>query len=269
MSKYCSWHNERTIKNYLIFLMHNYNLWFISDENLRHHTLDTVLNYRFTTDLETFNKNLIDPIKLTFDSKIYNIPIKQTIQNEISRQQDKTNTNLIWYFHQNIFKYIWNGWEVPKRWFDIVNYSRKVFVEMKNKHNTMNSSSSQKTYINMQSKILEDNRNCCLLVEVIAKNSQNIPWKNTINWIQQYNENIRRVSIDRFYELVTGESDAFMRLCSVLPIVLDDVVSTINERQRINSVIEELKIYSEDILKSLYLFSFDDYLGFDNFSFQQ
>ena len=33
----------------------------------------------------------------------------------------------------------------------------------------------------MQSKILEDNRNCCLLVEVIAKNSQNIPWKNTIN----------------------------------------------------------------------------------------
>lgn len=60
-----------------------------------------------------------------------------------------------------------------------------------------------------------------------------------------------------------------MRLCSVLPIVLDDVVSTIDERQRINSVIEELKIYSEDILKSLYLFSFDDYLGFDNFSFQQ
>jgi hypothetical protein len=45
---------------------------------------------------------------------------------------------------------------------------------MKNKHNTMNSSSSQKTYNKMQDKLSEDNQNRCYLVEVISKNSQNI-----------------------------------------------------------------------------------------------
>lgn len=40
-------------------------------------------------------------------------------------------------------KYLKNGWSVPKEGFDIVNEKKKIFVEMKNKHNTMNSSSSQ------------------------------------------------------------------------------------------------------------------------------
>ena len=40
---------------------------------------------------------------------------------------------------------------------------------MKNKHNTMNSSSSQKTYIKLQQKLLEDSNATCYLVEIIAK----------------------------------------------------------------------------------------------------
>ena len=58
---------------------------------------------------------------------------------------------------------------------------KKIFVEMKNKHNTMNSSSSQKTYMRMQNKILED-KNCeCYLVEIISKASQNIIWKVSLD----------------------------------------------------------------------------------------
>jgi len=64
---------------------------------------------------------------------------------------------------------------VPKTGFDIVNINKKIFVEMKNKHNTMNSSSAQKTYINMQDVIVKDSKSTCMLVEVIAKKSQNIP----------------------------------------------------------------------------------------------
>jgi len=44
-----------------------------------------------------------------------------------------------------------------------------IYVEMKNKHNTMNSSSSQKIYMRMQNKILENPKAVCMLVEVIAK----------------------------------------------------------------------------------------------------
>ncbi len=51
--------------------MRDYNLGFISNENLYKHVKETVNKYRFKVDLAEFNKNLIDPIKLTFDSKVY------------------------------------------------------------------------------------------------------------------------------------------------------------------------------------------------------
>ena len=43
--------------------MRNYNLGFISNENLFFHVQETVEKYRFNIDLKKFNKNLIDPIK--------------------------------------------------------------------------------------------------------------------------------------------------------------------------------------------------------------
>jgi hypothetical protein len=123
----------------------------------------------------------------------------------------------------------------------------------------MNANSSQKTYINMQSKILSDNKTVCMLVEVIAKNSQDIPWVITVDGKQSNNSRIRRVSIDKFYEIVTGDKNAFKKLCEVLPDVIDDVVSVVKGKESINSVIEELKLYSENTLKSLYMLSFEKY----------
>jgi Eco47II restriction endonuclease len=94
-------------------VMRNYNLNFISNENLFNHVKETVLKYRFQIDLKEFSKNIIDPIKLTFDSKVYKKDMTALIEDEIMRQIDKSNTNHIGYFHQNIFKYLGNGWDVP------------------------------------------------------------------------------------------------------------------------------------------------------------
>jgi len=243
--------------------MKHYNLSFISDEDLFSHVKETVEKYRFTIDLKKFNKNLIDPIKLTFDSKIYGKSLEETIELEIIRQMDKSNTNHIGYFHQNIFKYMDSAWEVPKQGFDLINEKEKIYVEMKNKHNTMNSSSAQKTYIAMQNKILRGADITCMLVEVIAKQSQNIPWKISINSEQYVHDNIRRVSIDKFYEIVTGEKDAFKLLCEVLPLVLDDVLVETEQETVQNTVFKELNKISPNLLKSLYLLSFSKYEGFD------
>jgi len=244
--------------------MTEYNLEFISDENLFFHVKETVEKYRFNIDLKKFNKNLIDPIKLTFDSKIYGKSLEDTIELEIIRQMDKSNTNHIGYFHQNIFKYIDGEWSVPKQGFDLVNEKEKIYVEMKNKHNTMNSSSAQKTYIAMQNKILKGADITCMLVEVIAKQSQNIPWKISINSEQYVHDNIRRVSMDKFYEIVTGNARAFKALCEVLPTVLDDVIVTLEKETVENSVFKELSQISPNLLKSLYLLSFSKYEGFDS-----
>jgi hypothetical protein len=243
--------------------MHSYNLEFISDENLFAHVKETVEKYRFNIDLKKFNKNLIDPIKLTFDSKIYGKSLEETIELEIIRQMDKSNTNHIGYFHQNIFKYIDGEWIVPKQGFDLVNEKEKIYVEMKNKHNTMNASSAQKTYIAMQSQILKSADITCMLVEVIAKQSQNVPWKISLNGEQYVHDNIRRVSMDKFYEIVTGKKNAFKSLCEVLPLVLEDVLTIQKQTNIQNSVFDELSYISPNLLKSLYLLSFSRYEGFD------
>ena len=247
--------------------MNKYGLSFISNEDLFNHVKETIQKYKFIINLKDFNKNLIDPIKLTFDFKVYGKTLNEIIESEIIRQIDKSNNNHIGYFHQNIFKYIAKDWKVPSKGFDIVNDKKKIYVEMKNKHNTMNSKSSSATYMMMQDKIINDNKAICMLVEVIAKKSQNIKWKVSINGISSSHKNIRRVSIDKFYEYVTGDKMAFKNLVQILPTVIDDVLSKMSKGMLKITVIDELEKISDDILKSIYLLSFKSYEGFDKLTF--
>ena len=65
-----------------------------------------------------------------------------------------------------------------------------------------------------------------MLVEVIAKKSQNTPWETTVDKAKMKHDNIRRVSIDKFYEMVTGNKTSFKELCLALPAVIKDVVGS-------------------------------------------
>ncbi len=225
-----------------------------------------MLEYSFKIDLDSFNKNIIDPIKLTFDSIVYNQTTIQLIEGEVIRQLDKTNSNSIGYFHQNIFKYFGNGWRVPKTGYDIENAKKKIFCELKNKHNTMNSSSAAKTYMRMQNTLLSIPNATCMLVEVISKKSRNSPWVVTLDKVKQKpNDKIRRVSIDKLYSLVTGIEDAFAQLCKVLPIVIKDVVNEIGSKTKENTVFSELSEMSNDLTTSLFLLAFQRYDGFEDF----
>lgn len=143
--------------------------------------------------------------------------------------------------------------------------------EMKNKHNTMNSASSAKTYIKMQSQILDDDC-ACLLVEAIAKRSQNIKWTTKVDGKNVQHCLIRRVSMDQFYPIVTGDENAFYKMCMALPEVINTVV---NEEGAVtvpqDTVIQELRkvaeLYAEQpenlaMAMSVYMLGFNTYLGF-------
>ena len=149
----------------------------------------------------------------------------------------------------------------------MLNDELHLYVEMKNKHNTMNRSISSDTYVKMQNKILKDDKATCMLVETIAKRSQNIIWRLTINEngrTESYShERIRRVSMDKFYEIVFGDSDAFFKLCKALPSILDDVIAADESAKLQNTVYDELD--KTDFYKSLYLLAFHTYEGFDKF----
>lgn len=242
-----------------------YELGFISDEQIFEHIKDTILKYNTAINLDNFNKNLIDPVKLTFDAKVYGKTFEEVIESECIRQIDKANTNHIGYFHQNLFTYAGHGWIVPKKGFDVVNEERKIYVEMKNKHNTMNTSSGQATYMKMQQKLINDPNATCMLVETIAKRSQNIVWEATFNNEKFQHDRIRRVSMDKFYEIVFGDKYAFMKLCKALPIIIDDVIAETKKGAINNTVYTELCAISCDTFKSLYLLAFKTYEGFEQF----
>lgn len=122
--------------------------------------------------LSEFKKNVIDPIKLTFDAHVYQRPIEKVIEDEVLRQLNKTNENLIGYFHQNMFRYFGNGWEVPALgvdgW-DVENHQLNIFAEFKNKHNTMNANGAKSVHARMRGLVEGNTRAICYLVEVIAK----------------------------------------------------------------------------------------------------
>ncbi len=250
-----------------------YNLSFITDDEIKAHTLATVSRFRTGMTLAAFRKNIVDPVKLTFDAHVYKRPVGDVIDAEVIRQLNKTNENLIGYFHQNIFKYVGKGWEVPDTgidgW-DVENHQKNIFAEFKNKHNTMNSSAAGFTHSRMRG-LIEGNRMAvCYLVEVIAKTSQDIPWRfGKFPLRDDRQERLRRISIDRFYEKVTGNASAFADLCSVLALVIDDVLAENPQVLSENSVLKELRSKGADILKTLFMLSFGEYRGFDEFQIRR
>ena len=143
-----------------------WSLNFISQNDFTAHVRATIEKYGDKLEsfnLDRFNKNLVDPIKLIFDKTVYRSTWEETIGNEIFRQRDKSNNNDIGYFQQRIFSYIQNchvpdngkegGWDVIYKNPNGIQLPdgtvvHTVYVEMKNKHNTMNSASAGKTFIN-------------------------------------------------------------------------------------------------------------------------
>ena len=258
------------------------SLNFISDENFKKHIRETIEHYGENLqafDLKKFNGNIVDPIKLLFDKNIYGSTWEEIIRSEIFRQRDKSNNNSIGYFHQNIFRYI-AGCTVPKKGWDIIFQKdggielegekvKKICVEMKNKHNTMNSSSSAKTFMKRQGQLLNDKDCACFLVEVIAKKSQNIPWTISLDGQRQNHKLIRRVSIDKFYKIVTGEENAFYKMCTALPAAIKEILEEVDTlKVPKDTVFVELKENAgrNSFELALLMLGFETYSGFkENF----
>ena len=268
----------------------NWQLSFISEEEFTKHVTETIEKYGEkleSFDVKRFNKNIIDPIKLIFDKTVYCSTWDEIVNSEIFRQRDKSNNNEIGYFHQRIFQYINNchvpdngkegGWDVIYKNEEGITLPdgdvvHTIYVEMKNKHNTMNSASAAKTYIKMQNQLLKDDDCACFLVEAIAQKSQNIKWNTTVDKDKVSHRRIRRVSLDQFYALVTGKDDAFYQMCMVLPSIVEKVVKNSAEIDvPHDTVLEELKDlanqYCGDVDElamavAVYMLGFGSYNGF-------
>ena len=147
-----------------------------------------------------------------------------------------------------------------------------IYVEMKNKHNTMNSSSASHTYNKMRNQVMDDDDCACFLVEAIAKKSQNIVWETTIKKEKKRHNLIRKVSIDKFYAIVTGQDDAFFQMCMILPEIIEKVVKSgeitkmpkDEVKENLQSIANYFDVKQESLATSMavYMLGFSDYAGF-------
>jgi hypothetical protein len=103
--------------------------------------------------------NVVDPFSALFDMVKQGIDFDDWLKQEEFRQAQKTLQNQVGYFHQNILGKV-EGWKDTGIGgsIDLINVDEKIIVELKNKHNTLNSSSSIQTYRKMVNHLDGDNK---------------------------------------------------------------------------------------------------------------
>lgn len=203
-------------------IMRAYNLGFITDENIFNHVKETVKRFSDSINLADLNKNIIDPIKLTFDAKVYGRSIEDVIAAECIRQMDKSNNNHIGYFHQNLFRYAGNGWTVPKEGFDVVNEERHIYALLNDDVSKMKTAIKNKVVMKFMNQLMKDEKAICMIVDLANYSYVEKSW--SIDGEDGYfDDKFRYISINGFYEVVFGKTNAYKQIVDVLPVILSDI----------------------------------------------
>ena len=217
----------------------------------------------------SFYSNKVDTIKLTFDAKFNNIDEESLIQAEILRQIDKSINNSIGTFHEQILGGI-EGFEVGNlSGFDIKATNETLFADIKNKHNTMNSSSAEALFQKLARYADDYKKAKCYWVQILAKNSFNELWKGEINGKEYSHSRVFKISGDQFYSLLSGQDDALFQLYKILPIAIKDYLNSIEQDKstKSNSALDEIKKETKSskrsILDQITFENYSYYLGFD------
>lgn len=195
-------------------------------------------------------KNSIDPFSAVFDTLVQGISLNRWLEQEKSRQVQKTLQNAIGTFHQEVLGSV-SGWKDlgTGNIVDLINEERKIIAEVKNKHNTTKGNHRTAIYDDIKMLINEDyNGYTGYYVEIIPKNKKkyDVPFtppdnteKDKEKKNRPINEKIRIIDGESFYKLVTGRPKALEELYKALP----KVIGIILDREVANIEGEELFEY--------------------------
>lgn len=246
---------------------------FISNVDFENAVKNVVLKYeKLKKELTTkeFFKNQVDPIKFLFDQKVFNQSDETKIEAEVARKLDKSVTNYIGEFHEELLGKIkgYTKYDIGYG-YDIKADDDSLYADIKNKHNTVKGSNLKDLYKDLESYIKNStNPNAKgYWVQIISSgNSFCKNWKIPSQNLS--NPNIYKVSGDKFYEILTGNPNAFYEICTALPKVVDKVTSSLNmsELSKNTKVVEELMNKSDEqnteLLTQLFNETFSNYNGF-------
>lgn len=176
-------------------------------------------------DVLKHSKNTIDEFKTIFDVCVNNSTFNDWSKTELKRQRDKTINNKIGEFHQKLLGKV-DGWIDlgigDETEIDLKNEDNTIFVELKNKYNTMNSNST-KTCREKLENILQKYPNATTYwAYIVNKNykSEDRVWE----YKGVSNEQIRRISGDKIYEIITGDPDALEKTLRAVPLAIEYIM---------------------------------------------
>jgi translation elongation factor EF-G len=252
--------------------MSNKYVSFISDDHLLQCIAvlhNSYLRAKNNLTKRTFYSNKVDTIKLTFDSRFNDIDEESLIQSEILRQIDKSINNSIGTFHEQILGGI-QGFEVGNlSGFDIKAADNTLFADIKNKHNTMNSSSSEALFQKLARYADTYKKAQCYWVQILAKGSFCDLWRGEINGKEYSHSRIYKISGDRFYALLSGKEDALAQLYKALPSAINDHLNSnqtsnqLTENSALDEIKSEINKSNKSILDQITFENYSYYLGFD------
>lgn len=204
---------------------------FVSDEDFLEcvkHVIDFYLSDEYQEEPMTVlkeSKNGIDAIKTIFDITVKQIGFDGWANKEMERQQDKTINNKIGEFHQELLGKV-EGWVDlgvgDETEIDLKKEDNTVFIELKNKHNTMNSSSTKTCREKLENVIEQYPDATAYWAYIISRKyrSENRVWK----YQGREDEKIRRISGDLLYEMITGDSNALEKVYESIPKAIVDLL---------------------------------------------
>jgi Eco47II restriction endonuclease len=253
--------------------MKNKYVSFISDEHLINciaELHETYVRAKTKISKRNFYANKIDVFKLVFDSKFNSMSEADVVNAEVLRQTDKSINNSIGTFHENILGGIPGFEKGNLSGYDIKSDDDTLFADIKNKHNTMNSSSAEALFQKL-ARLADDNKKAkCYWVQILAKGSFCELWSGDINGKEYSHSRVYQISGDQFYALLTGSEDALFQLYKAMPVAINDYLKSLsnNAAATANTVLSEI---SDSISNSGRSISdqithenFGYYLGFDN-----
>jgi len=209
-------------------------IWPYVEDKFLYKEIELVLS-RFGKEMDEANlhKNVVDPFSAIFDMAKQGISYSEWLEQEKSRQTQKTLQNLVGYFHQHLLGKVrdWDDMGAGGS-FDLINNKKKIIVEIKNKHNTLNSNSATQTYNKMTAHLNGSYKGYQGYVVLLIPKSQKRYDKYFAPNDDQKPVNkrgdLKEIDGSTLYEIVTGDKDALKKLYACLPRAISIAMPGVN-----------------------------------------
>jgi hypothetical protein len=155
------------------------------------------------TLLKQYKKKIspVDTVEKMITQHIENISDKEYDEFTLKKDRQKSRQNEIGLFHQYILGAC-DGWESSDKGIDLYNKKRGIYLQLKNRYNTLNSSSREFTLKQLHNLFSDTQK--CYLGYIIPKNNS---FEKKI-----FNYNVIEICGENLYELITGSKSSKLEL---------------------------------------------------------